>query len=93
MDLEEDVRNREQNQKEMRADIQTMLQYQHDSQHECLTLKQKCAKKKAKVKFYRDTLEYREQELAKKDEVIRKLSSSNEEAEKRVKKIQLKLRQ
>jgi hypothetical protein len=39
LDLEEDVRNREQKQKEMRADIQTMLQYQHDSQHECLTLK------------------------------------------------------
>ena len=56
-------------------------------------LKQKNTNKKAKVKYYRENLEYREQEIGKKDEIIRKLSANIEEAEKRLRKMQLKLRQ
>lgn len=56
-------------------------------------LKQKNERKKAKVKEYRDSLGYKDREIEKKEAVIRGLAEGKEEADRRLKKMQLKMRQ
>ncbi len=56
-------------------------------------LKQKNERKKAKVREYRDSLGYKDREIEKKEAVIRGLAEGKEEAERRLKKMQLKMRQ
>jgi hypothetical protein len=46
-----------------------------------------------KVQQYKDSLGYKDQEIEKRDGVIRRLGEDKEEAEKRVKRMQLKMRQ
>ena len=56
-------------------------------------LKQKNERKKAKVREYRERLGYKDREIEKKETVIRGLAEGKEEAERRLKKVQLKMRQ
>ncbi len=56
-------------------------------------LKQKNERKKAKVREYRDSLGYKDREIEKKEAVIRGLAEGKEDAERRLKKMQLKMRQ
>ena len=59
----------------------------------CDQMKGKLERKKAKEKYLKETLDFREQELEKKEVVLRKMSQSAEEAQKKLKTTTLKLRQ
>ena len=60
LDLEEEVRQRERQQREVEQDIKELLRYQEESQVVIKGLKERADKKAGKAKYYKETLMYRE---------------------------------
>lgn len=78
---------------QLQLDLQSLLEYKSEIDNLVEQLKIKLDRKKAKETYFKETLAYREQELEKKELVLRKVSMSAEDAQKQLKTTGLRLRQ
>ena len=84
MDLEEDIRNREQKHQLVHSDLQAMISIQHETQQLCDQLKGKNERKKGKMQYLEDTLKYKEQEMEKRDQQIKKYAQGYDDSQRQI---------
>ncbi|CDW81973.1 UNKNOWN [Stylonychia lemnae] len=91
--IETDLQTTSNEKDQIYQDLKNLLDYKNEMDHLCDQLKTKSDKNKIKQKYLKETLQQREQELDKKEIVLRKVSQSAEDAQKQLKTTTLKLRQ
>jgi len=70
-----------------------LLEFKNEMESLMEQLKTKLERKKAKEKYLKETMQFRDSELQKKEVVLRKMTGTAEEAQRQLKLTQLKLRQ
>eukprot|EP00347_Sterkiella_histriomuscorum_P024189 403332000 len=90
---EENLKTSNEEKSQMQQDLESLISYKQEMDKLVDQMNTKLERKRAKGKYMKETIEFREQELDKKELVLRKVSQSAEDAQKQLKLTSLKLRQ